>query len=115
MATLNHYAISRHNGLIVLAGRLDARGCDQIEGTLWRIFEYGSQENFIVDLSNVEYLSSYAVGFLVEACGTVAAFGGQMAISSPQPQVFETLYLNGVDMVIPIYDSYRTALADYQV
>ncbi|NDJ86136.1 MAG: STAS domain-containing protein [Chloroflexi bacterium] len=114
-ATLKHHPVSRNSAVVVIAGRLDVRGCELIEDTLWDIFEGYPGNNIVLDLTNVDYLSSYAVGFLVEACGTVTEMGGRMSISGPQPQVYETLYLNGADMVIPIYDSYRTALADDQI
>lgn len=115
MTTLKHYAVSQKSAVIVVAGRLDARGCQAIEMPLWNIIQGYPSINIVLDLTHVDYLSSYAVGFLVEACGTVMEYGGKMSISSPQPQVYETLYLNGADMVIPIYDSYQSALADTQL
>lgn len=115
MATLKHYAVSENSAVIVISGKLDATGCQRIEVPLWNIIQSYPGHNVVLDLTNVSYLSSFAVGFLVEACGTVMEYGGRMSISSPQPQVYETLYLNGADMVIPIYDSYQTALADNQL
>lgn len=114
MATLKHYTVSEDSAVVVVIGQLDAAGCQQIEMTLWKIIQHYPGNTLVIDLTNVDYLSSYAVGFLVEACGTVMQYGGRMSISSPQPQVYETLYLNGADMVIPIYESYQAALADSQ-
>lgn len=112
MATLKHYAVSESSAVVVMAGQLDAAGCQDVELQLWDIIQYYPGNTMVIDLTNVTYVSSYAVGFLVEACGTVMQYGGRMSISSPRPHVYETLYLNGADMVIPIYDSYQSALAD---
>lgn len=109
---LKHYTVSSRSAVIVISGKLDVRGCEIIELPLWNIIQGYPGINIVLDLTNVDTLSSYAVGFLVEACGTVMEYGGKMSISNPQPHVYETLYLNGADMVIPIYENYQSALAD---
>lgn len=114
MATFKHYAVSPQSAVIVFYGDLDVSGCQGIEGPLWGIIEHYPGQTIVLDFTYVDYLSSYGVGLLVEAFGTVTEFGGRMSISNPRPDVYETLYLNGADLVIPIYDSYKTALADSQ-
>lgn len=112
MVKLKHYPVSDSSAVVVVAGRLDADGCRAIEMPLWQIIQEYPSNQLVIDLTHVNYLSSFAVGFLVEACGTVMEFGGKMSISNPQPHVYETLYLNGADMVIPIYESYQAAISD---
>lgn len=114
MITLKHYPVSETSAVVVIGGKLDSDGCREIEMSLWMIIQQYPGSQLVIDLTYVNYLSSFAVGFLVEACGTVMQFGGKMSISNPQPHVYETLYLNGADMVIPIYESYQAALADGQ-
>jgi anti-anti-sigma factor len=112
MATLKHYVVSKGNAVIVISGRMDAEGCRAIESELWSAIRAYPRANIAIDINEVDAISSYAVGLLVEACGTVTDNGGKMALAKPQPQVYETLYLNGADVVIPIYESYQQALKE---
>ncbi len=112
MTSFKHYAVSADSAVILIYGQLDAAGCRTIEHALWQIIQHYPGHNIVLDMTYVDFLSSYAVGFLVEAFGTVTEYGGRMSISNPQSHVYETLYLNGADMVIPIYDSFRTALSN---
>lgn len=110
MTTLKHYAVSKRNAVIAIFGSLDADGSQEIETELWdSIYNYPGA-NIVVDMNNVHMLTSYGVGCLIEACGTVTDNGGRMSIARPQPSVYETLYLNGADLVIPIYETYQQAL-----
>jgi anti-anti-sigma factor len=115
MTTLRHYAVSKNSAVILIIGRLDVVGCQMIEDPLWDIIQRYPSITIVLDLSFVDFVSSYGVGCLVEACGIVTEYGGRMSISSPKPQVYETLYLNGADMVIPIYESPQMALADNHI
>lgn len=114
MATLKHYAVSSMSAVIVIDGRLDTQGCRGIEPILWSIIQEYPGLNIVIDLAEVDFVSSYAIGCLVEACGTVTGQGGQMSLAKPQPHVYEALYLNGADLVIPIYESWQSALANSQ-
>lgn len=111
MATLKHYAVTDRSAVIVISGALDADGSQEIEGVLWDLIYNYPGSNIVLDMTNVELLTSYGVGCLIEACGTVTDSGGRMSIANPQSSVYETLYLNGADLVIPIYESYQKALA----
>jgi anti-anti-sigma factor len=115
MTTLKHYAVSNMSAVIVIAGGMDTQGCREIEPALWGIIQEYPGLNIVVDLADVNYLSSYAIGCLVEACGTVTGQGGLLSLAKPQPQVYESLYLNGADLLIPIYESWQIALAESQI
>ncbi|KAB2860489.1 MAG: hypothetical protein F9K46_09900, partial [Anaerolineae bacterium] len=64
MATLKHYAVSSMSAVIVIDGRLDTQGCRGIEPILWSIIQEYPGLNIVIDLAEVVFVSSYAIGCL---------------------------------------------------
>jgi anti-sigma B factor antagonist len=85
---------------IVLNDRLDSVGA----ASLARKFkdEVGDKRAVIVDLSDVDYIASLAIRFLVAGAKAVKANGGKFVILSPAEYVFDVLKTAGIDQVIPI-------------
>ena len=86
---------------LVLSGRLDTVGVDQIE-TRFNASAVADPRHALVDLSGVEFVSSMGVRLLITAARAKAGRGGRLVLAAPQPVVRETLEMVALDQIIPI-------------
>jgi|SRR5215216_3470124 len=96
--------------LIKLIGALDLSGTYSIEVEFVRQCA-GEGVHVLVDLSEVDYVSSIGVQMLINAANSIASRGGKMALFSPQPSVLDVLDLTGILHVIAIYSDLESAEA----
>ena len=96
--------------LIRLMGTLDLSGRYSIEIEFVRQCA-GDSPRVLVDLSEVDYISSIGVHMLVTSANSIASRGGKMALLSPQPTVLDVLDLTGILQLIPIHSDLESAKA----
>jgi len=96
--------------LIKFIGALDLSGSYGIEVEFVRHCA-GDNVRVLVDLSEVDYISSIGVQMLVNAANSIASRGGKMALLNPQPSVLDVLDLTGILQVISIYSDLDSAEA----
>ena len=96
--------------LINLIGALDLSGSYSIEVEFVRHCA-GDNVRVLVDLSEVDYISSIGVQMLVNAANSITSRGGKMALLGPQPSVLDVLDLTGILQVISIYSDLDSAKA----
>lgn len=94
--------------LIKLIGALDLSGRYSIEIEFVRLCA-GENVRVLVDLSDVEYISSMGVHMLVTSANSIAGQGGRIALLNPQPTVLNVLDLTGIMQLIPIYPDLESA------
>jgi anti-sigma B factor antagonist len=85
---------------VVLSGRLDSVGA----ASLAQRFKVAVADKraVIVDLSDVDFVASLAIRFLVAGVKAVKSNGGKLVILSPQEYVHDTLKSAAIDAIIPI-------------
>ena len=105
---LHHSELARNLCLIKLTGRLDNMGAADIDQEL---AAYCAVDNssVLIDLSDVEFLTSFGMRLLAVNAKTLADRGGRMYLVGPTPNVKDTLDVSGVGPIIPIYDSVSSA------
>lgn len=96
--------------LIKLIGSLDLTGTYSIEIEFVRLCE-GNAVGVLVDLSEVDYISSIGVHMLVNASHAIANRGGKMGLLGPQRNVLDVLELTGISQIIPTYPDLESARA----
>jgi len=96
--------------LIKLIGALDLSGRYGIEIEFVRRCA-GENVRVLVDLSEVDYISSIGVHMLITSANSVAGRGGKMALLNPRPTVLEVLDLTGILQLIPIFSELESAQA----
>jgi anti-sigma B factor antagonist len=96
--------------LIKLIGALDLSGRYSIEIEFVRRC-YGEGVHVLVDLSEVDYISSRGVHMLITSANSIASRGGKLALLNPQPGVLEVLNLTGIFQIISIYSDFESAKA----
>ena len=88
--------------MIKLIGKLDIAGVSEIESS-FAGYCAGDGLCLLVDLSEVEFLASIGIRFLMLNGKSVAGRGGKMALLNPLPEVEHVLDVTGIPAIIPIY------------
>ncbi len=95
---------------ISLSGRLDIQGSAEIE-TQFTIHSASERAAVLVDMSNVEFISSMGIRLLLSNAKAQVRRGGQMVLYNPQSMVKDVLVSAGIDELIPIFDNFDAATA----
>ena len=89
--------------LIILSGRLDTAGSEQIAPQFTELAE-SAKGGVVVSLSAVKFLSSMAIGVLVKGAKAVQAKGGRMVLHVAENEVIiRTLEATGINELIPTF------------
>jgi anti-anti-sigma factor len=102
--------VERHNGAVVvrLAGELDLYNSGEVGQALAQVAGE-APERVVVDLGEVSFVDSTALGTLVEARKQV---DGRLFLASPGPEVRRALEVSGLLQHFAVHDSLADALAD---
>jgi anti-sigma B factor antagonist len=104
--------VERHNGgavVVHLVGELDLYNAPEVRITL---LELASEqpERLVVDLAEVAFVDSTALGVLIEARSTLANRQAFL-LASPGPETHRALKISGLDQHLSVHDSVEAALA----
>jgi anti-sigma B factor antagonist len=105
---------SRHFGSIAVAtpaGRLDHSAADGFEHSLLPLAEDAQSAALVVDLANVDYISSVGLRVLMLAARAARARNARIAAVALQPIVAEIFAISRFDSVFEMFASLRDALA----
>lgn len=94
---------------VILRGRLDTAGADSIDLRFNAVA--GAKRAVVVDLSNVNLLTSLGIRVLLLGARAVKSKGGKLVILSPEPNVRAVLQAAKTDTLIPIFDDRNAAIA----
>jgi anti-anti-sigma factor len=103
---------SKKHGVIVLgvAGRIDASNAGVFEEKLLGLIAAGDTR-FVVDCSQLDYISSAGLRTLLVAAKRLTPRGGKLSLSAPKDLIREILDIAGFSSIIPIYRTQEDALA----
>jgi anti-anti-sigma factor len=88
--------------VVSITGRVDGSTAGEFETTLNELTEAG-KNNLILDMSEVDFVSSAGLRILVNTRKAVQASGGDIVLASPSDQVIETLDIAGLDVLFQQY------------
>jgi anti-anti-sigma factor len=94
---------------VALAGRLDAAGLQAVD-VKFHGYTAARRKPTLVDLSELEYISSLGMGMLISCAKSLQRFNAPMVLLNPTPQVAEAMKAVGIDQVIPIVASMDEAM-----
>ena len=94
--------------LIKLIGKLDTVGATEIE-TRFSGCCTGDNVRVIVDLSEVDSLTSAGIRLITLTAKSIARRCGKMALINPVPQVQNVLEVTGIPETIPLYSQLESA------
>lgn len=109
--TITHEDTGEDLRRIVIAGRLDTPGTNEISASLHELAA-APRRAVIVDLSAVQFAASIAVGQLITTAQEVKARGGHMVLlASGTSSLMMTLKMGAIDRIIPVYQYIHEAHA----
>jgi anti-sigma B factor antagonist len=103
-------AIEERDGSVILrlAGELDLYNADDIRRALAQAID-SAPEKIVVDMAEVEFVDSTALGVLIEARSKLGRAG--VLLAAPQLETRRTLQVSGLDRHLPVHDSVDDALS----
>jgi anti-sigma B factor antagonist len=101
--------VERRDGaaVIVLGGELDLYNADDIRSALAGVIG-DAPRCVVVDMADVEFIDSTALGVLIEARSHLGE--NRLRLAAPQLGTKRTLEVTGLDRQLPVYDSVEAAL-----
>jgi anti-anti-sigma factor len=94
---------------IELAGTLDAPGTMSIEEH-FRSQILAAGGAVIVDLSRVDYMSSYGLRMFLVTAKALHNAGGELHLAAPNDNVMQVIQVAGYDTMFPVYGSVDEAI-----
>ncbi len=91
-------------------GRWDVKGAADID--LKFSAATGAGRGIIVDLSEVDYLSSMGIRSLILGAKAAGSRGGKLVLLSPRPSIAEVLSTAQIDQLIPMHHDLAAAQND---
>jgi anti-sigma B factor antagonist len=112
---ISHEDINDSFRRIVLSGRLDSRGTEEI-AVKFSALATAAQRRVVVDLTGINFLASIGIRALLAAAKASQQSGGRMVLLvGTNPAVIKTLEATGIDTLIPMFadaaDAEKAALA----
>jgi anti-anti-sigma factor len=103
----------QHTLTISLAGSFDALTADQVKKYVGAWLD-GGQQQVVLDLSQVDFMSSAGIRVLLGMTKKSRSMGGDLRLAAAQPGVQRTLALSGLVRVIKVYPSLEEAVDSYR-
>lgn len=101
-----------HVTLIEVSGRVDSMTAGQLGESLGHAID-GGNVNLVLDLSNVDYMSSAGLREIVTALKKVKRARGNMVLAQPSDRVREVLEMAGLDTIFRIYAGQEEAIGSF--
>lgn len=98
--------------LVEVNGRVDSISADELHAVLSAAIDEG-RTKIVVDLSNVEYMSSAGLRELVSALKQTQKLNGDLRLASPSEKVLEVLELAGLDTIFKVHASQVEAVGSF--
>jgi anti-sigma B factor antagonist len=100
--------LDKRTSVIAITGELDLASAPELKWTLVDLLR-GGYSQLVLDLSNVSFMDSTALGVLIGLDRNLNA-GERIAIASPRPSVAKIFELTGLDTAFNIFANVDEAL-----
>jgi anti-sigma B factor antagonist len=99
--------------VVAPAGRLDHDNCETFRAGLQPLLDraLAGRQRIVVDLSDLEYVSSAGLRCFMLAAKQAGTQGGKIVLAALRPVVAEIFQISRFDMVFELHPSVREALA----
>ncbi len=98
--------------VIAVSGRVDSATAPDLETSLKKLVE-SEKTKIVLDLKNVEYMSSAGLRAMVSTLKAVKRVNGDLRLASPSPRVEEVLRLAGLTSIFSIHPNRDEAVASF--
>lgn len=90
---------------------LDESNIQLIGSQMFGLVEQDGRKKIVLDFSNVEYLSSAALGKLITMDKKVKAAGGKLRLCCIRPDIYEVFTITKLNKIFDIRDTQEQAVA----
>lgn len=98
--------------LFEITGRIDSTNANELGEALNTAIDAGRSQ-IVLDLDNVEYMSSAGLRELVNALKKVKRGTGDLRLAAVAPRVMEVLELAGLDTIFEIFETQVEAVGSF--
>jgi anti-sigma B factor antagonist len=98
--------------LITISGRVDSNTSPELVDALNTCLDE-NRYNLVLDMSDVDYLSSAGLRAMVSARRACNQHGGDVRVAAPSERVEEVLSLAGLDAIFQTYNSTVAAVGSF--
>lgn len=96
--------------LIHVSGQLDESNVDEKIKDVYKLVEQNPTGlKVLLDLENLSYLNSKAIGYLTDLYGKINDAGGKIVIAKAKPNIIDILQVVGLTQLIQTFDSIEAA------
>ena len=95
-----------------VSGRVDSATAPELENKLKELVD-AEKTQIVLDLKNVEYMSSAGLRAMVSTLKAVKRVNGDLRLCSPSPRVEEVLRLAGLTSIFSIHPNQEEAVASF--
>jgi len=92
---------------------LDEANIAEIGNTLAALIDEADHPKLLLDFSNVDHLSSAALGELIKANNRLRERRGQLRLANIKPQILEVFVITKLNKLFRIFPSRAEALASF--
>lgn len=93
---------------------LDESNIQQIGDEITDLVESAPLPKLLISFSNVDHLSSAALGTMITINNKVKSKQGQLRLANIDPQIYEVFKITKLDKLFQIHDSTDAALASFK-
>ncbi len=110
--------VSEHDGItrieFVDRNILDEANIQQIGSEITRLVEAKANPKILISFTNVDHLSSAALGTLITINNRVRSRDGQLRLANIDPQIQEVFVITKLNKLFQIHDTTQAALASFK-
>lgn len=92
---------------------LDEANIEEIGAKLFELIQSAERPKLLLDFSNVDHLSSAALGKLIQANNDIRKRNGQLRLAGIKPQIYEVFTITKLDQIFKIYPTRTDAMSTY--
>ncbi len=93
---------------------LEEAAIQQIGDEITALVDEAPNPKLLISFSNVEHLSSAALGTLININNKIRQKGGQLRLSNIDPQIYEVFVITRLNKLFQIHEDKEAAVASFQ-
>ena len=96
--------------ILALSGKLDATTAKAFENRILTVIDSGAGQRLVVDLAQLDYVSSSGLRMFLLAAKRLQATNGKITLHGLQDQIRQVFDVSGFSSIISIYGSRNEAI-----
>jgi anti-anti-sigma factor len=98
--------------VMAVSGRVDSATAPDLENALKQLVD-AEKNQIVLDLKNVEYMSSAGLRAMVSTLKAVKRVNGDLRLANPSPRVEEVLRLAGLTSIFSVHRTRDEAVSSF--